>query len=166
MTKKIVYFDELSKEAKEMARDWYKDGNDYNFLEEAMTEFITEKIKESGYILDVDTLKVRYSLGYCQGDGVSFSCTFSKGKRNYEAYTTDSHYVHENTFEVKELLDDYEEKDAPKVTEHLRQIAREAEEYGYSFIEAENSDENVDDNIVANEYTFTLEGKRENPDNI
>lgn len=76
MSKTIVYFDALSKEAKEVARKWWKEGNDYPFLSESIKEFITQKLETAGY--DVSDLKVYYSLSYCQGDGVSFTAKYSR----------------------------------------------------------------------------------------
>lgn len=164
MTKKIVFFDDLDDKGKEKAREWYKSIDDMPFLDEYIRDTIHEKMEEKGYIIDEYSFSVRYSLSYCQGDGVSFACMFHKGKHNYEAYFGNSNYVHEMTMDVKKLLEDYEEQDDLIVTERLRKIAKETERLAYKFIECEQSDENVDDDILVNKYTFTLEGERMNPD--
>lgn len=64
-------FDELSKKAKERAiQDWRDKGHDFDdhdakFLSDDFKEFL----KEHGFDDDV---KVSWSLGHCQGDGVCF----------------------------------------------------------------------------------------------
>lgn len=165
MYKKIFYFSDLSEEAKEKAREWYRSINDYPFLEDCVESFISETMRAQKMTIVEGSLKVRYSLGYCQGDGVSFSCMFEADGKQYEAYTSGHHYMHENTMQVKELLEDYEEQDDEKMTEALRDIARGAEKDGYKMIEFEDSNECVDENIEANEYTFSTDGERMNPDN-
>lgn len=161
--RKLYHFADLSDGAKEKAREWYRDGNDYHFLEEYLLEIVREEMQTQGYEID-GKIDLRYSLSCCQGDGVSFSCTFKLGSNTYEAYTFDNHYVHENTMRVKHIDKDGNESDMEMLTEYLRKIARKAEKAGYKFIESEDSDENVDENIVANEYTFTSEGKRLDPE--
>ena len=37
--KEVFYFDELSDKAKEQARDWYRQGFDYDRLEETLRDF-------------------------------------------------------------------------------------------------------------------------------
>jgi len=68
----IVYdFSELSEKAKENAiKDWYESEN-YDFLED---DILNSSILENDiYFSDI---KLRYSLGYSQGDGLSFSACF------------------------------------------------------------------------------------------
>lgn len=168
MTKSIVYFDALSDAAKEKARQWYKEGNDMPFLKEYLTEFVQERLVKIGY--EIQELKLHYSLAYCQGDGVSFDAILIKGKRMYTVKQRDNHYVHEMTMSAYSELynvsrDGENERDEPVFLEKMRKLARETEKLGYAYIEGENDDENVDDNIRANEYTFTLDGARMNPDN-
>lgn len=61
---KVYQYNELSEEAKEKARQWYLDGQE-SFM-------FTETVNEDLYNLFGKTnLKVQYSLGYCQGDGLN-----------------------------------------------------------------------------------------------
>jgi len=164
MTKKIVFFNELSEDAKEKARNWYKDGNDYDFLDEYMTEIVAENLKELGYM--VEDLKVFYSLSYSQGDGVSFVCKLVEGLEVYEVNQGGS-YVHEMTMSIYHEDENGNETDGEKeknLLVEVRNIAKKAEKAGYEYIESEDSNENIDATILANEYTFTLEGERMNPD--
>jgi len=163
MYKKIVFFDDLSDEAKEKARQWYKEGQDYPFLTEELKQFITEKIEDLGFA--VDDLEVLYSLSYCQGDGVSFTAKMTKGLEAYEVNRSNSNYYHEMTIsEVYHETEDGEQTDETELLEKMRDIAKQAEKIGYGYIEDEEKDGNIDEAIKANEYTFTLEGERMNPD--
>jgi len=66
-------FADLGDEAKLRAIDWYREGvsNDW----EPSFEFVGKCFELLGIDFDVST-DVRYSLGYCQGDGAVFSGTW------------------------------------------------------------------------------------------
>jgi len=66
---KIYSFNELSNEAQQKAIEKYRNGSEIylDFFNDAAIE----QINNSGFYDDV---KLQYSLGYCQGDGLSFSC--------------------------------------------------------------------------------------------
>jgi len=163
MKKSIVYFDALSDAAKEKARSWYREGNDTPLLTDSLTEFVVEELKKAGY--DIQELNLHYSLSYCQGDGLSFDAFLIKGKRMYTVKQNDNHYVHEMTMSAySEKAGNDDERDEPKFLELMRNIARKAAKMGYEEIEYQNSDEQVDDSIIVNEYTFTIEGSRMDPD--
>lgn len=163
MYKKIVYFEGLSDEAKDKAREWYRDGQDYPFLSEWIEEFISEALIESGYTI-VTPVRALYSLSYCQGDGVSFETTLEKNSGRYFV-TQSGNYVHEMTMSMEcESLEDFASVDCDLELEEMRKIARKAEKGGYEEIEYQDSAEQVDESIIANEYTFTLEGARMDSD--
>lgn len=159
---RVYFFEQLNDDAKEKAREWYKEGNDYPLLKEDIKEFIAGKLEDAGY--DVEDLKVLYSLSYCQGDGVSFTATLLKGNERYEVNQSGL-YVHEMTMRVYHEDENGNETDEPAMLEEMRAIAKKATKIGYNHIENEDSDENVDDNIIINEYTFTSEGKRLDAEN-
>jgi len=163
MTKKIVYFEGLSDESKEKAREWYKEGQEYPMLKMDIEEFIAEEILSAGYSIE-KPIEVLYSLSYCQGDGVSFETTLEKnGGRDF--VTQKGNYVHEMTMSMEcESLEDFSSVDCVEELEEMREIARKAEKMGYKEIEYQDSAEQVDESIITNEYTFTLEGERMNPD--
>ncbi len=77
---KVYRFDELSETAKEKAIELWYENEDYPFLSEDILSFIS----------DNDTffsnVKLQYSLGYCQGDGLSFSGSFDFVKWVNEKY--------------------------------------------------------------------------------
>lgn len=161
MIKSIVYFDKLSDKAKEKAREWWRNGNDFPFLSEAIKEYTQHKLEKAGY--DVEDLKVYYSLSNCQGDGVSFTANLTKGIERYEVNQS-GHYCHEMTMSVYHEDGDGNETDDNGVLDEVRSIARMVEKMGYSYIDEENEDENVDESIDVNEYTFSLSGERMDPD--
>lgn len=160
MYKKLVFFDDLSEQAKEKAREWYREGQDYDGLKEYMTEIIEEDLKDLGFM--VEDLIVFYSLNYSQGDGVSFTCKLIEGLEVYEV-NQGGRYVHEMTMSIYHEDEHGNETDGEKekkLLEDVRNIATKAEKSGYAWIEAESSDESVDESIKINDYTFTLEGER------
>jgi hypothetical protein len=66
---KIYTFDELSDEAKQVAIEDLRNSKEIHldwFIDDAK-----EQIDEAGFYDDVE---LQYSLSYCQGDGLSFSC--------------------------------------------------------------------------------------------
>jgi len=159
----LYTLDELTEVAKEKAREWYKEGNDYRDLLDEMNEELHVLLKEHG--MKGDDVEVFYSLSYCQGDGAMFV-----GRVQWKSYTADikqsGHYYHENSKSYS-LVSTKTDKEASEKAyadfENLYvNICNTLEKKGYEYIEYENSDESVDDNIMANDYTFTGEGKREN----
>ena len=175
MTKKIVFFSELSEEAKEKAREWYREGEDFPMLGSDLTNVIKEKLEEKGFevigkyndkgsLTGSEDLKILYSLAHCQGDGVSFEGTLQRDGVTYEV-TQSGRYVHEFTLDVTATNAEGEEVEvAEKALEDMRKACKETERAGYDTIEYEQSAEYIDETIEANEYTFTLEGERLNPD--
>ena len=83
----IYTFDELSDEAKEMARDWYRSVSDSDYVNDCIEEQLTQEIYET-FLCLVDDFKLSFSLSNCQGDGVSFTATLpvynEKTKSLYE----------------------------------------------------------------------------------
>lgn len=165
-TRTVYTFDELTPEAKEKARAWYRDADsDFPFLEEYLTERATELLVAAGY--EVDDLSLVYSLGYSQGDGLSFSATLTRKDTpglTYNVQRNDSRYTHARTMYVTVSNDDHDSQDDENTTAELRDIAVQLERDGYKHIEYEHSDEHVDDTILVNEYTFTNTGSRLDPD--
>ena len=77
VTETTVYqFDELSDEAKEKAREWYRQGNcDDSFW----SECTIDAAKEIGKLLGMDIDKVYFSGFWSQGDGACFEGTWRAG---------------------------------------------------------------------------------------
>lgn len=169
MSKKIIAgvrsvytFENLSEEAKEKARDWFRAQHDDPMLQSHMINLLGERLEEAGFKVNQyggQDLDVRYSLSYCQGDGFSFLGDLERGGKRYKV-TQSGRYVHEMTMDAVEITEEGEEKEAPEVLEELRKIAREMAQAGYKEIEYQNSAEYIDESMEANGYTFTKEGKR------
>lgn len=176
MTKKVVFFDALNDKAKEKAREWFNEDNECFFLEEHLINVIKEKLEDQGFevigrykngqLTGYKDLEILYSLSYCQGDGVSFKGTLSRDGVLYNVEQNDHHYYHEYTIKVY-IIDPEtdEESDAPdSILDLIRRACKETERAGYEEIEYQQSPEYIDEMIMDNEYTFTLEGKRMDPD--
>lgn len=157
----VFTFDELSEEAKEVARQWYREGNDYPFLSEFMD------IKAGELLLDAKISgehKVFYSLGYCQGDGAMVELT-GDWKAWHVSVKHAGHYYHERSTTIT-LESRRTGQPAPVATiERFQEevyvpLCKALRDFGYECIEDENSNESVDETIRANEYEFTSDGKR------
>jgi hypothetical protein len=66
---KVYKFEELSQDAKEVAIEQYRN-EDHVYLD-CFNDDAVEQIEKAGFYGDID---LQYSLHYCQGDGLSFSC--------------------------------------------------------------------------------------------
>lgn len=166
-TEHVVYsYDELSDAAKEKARQWWIDGLQYDDLSEAMTEYLTDTLLPK-YNLSCADPTLRYSLGYSQGDGASFTGRIEYRGTWYGDVTTNSYgnfYSHYNTVNLDNLYSIKTDKEAPQATvdsveEMIRDIGRALEKCGYDYIEYEQEREVVEDNIRANEYEFYEDGR-------
>lgn len=142
----------------------YKAGNsDYPFLDDELVELLNEKIGKND-------LKMFYSLGHSQGDGLRFEGqidyklaakltnivisqatqneVFEKiGEMTFNVKGTTHHYYHKNTMDVD--FDYYEisekagaeiEKFCAALLESLKELSKELEKAGYEIIEAEDKD--------------------------
>ena len=159
---KVYTFDELSDEAKETARAWYREGNDYPFLSDYMQEEAGELLKKAK--IKTDDFKVYYSLSYSQGDGAMIELEGTWKAWNVKV-TQSGHYSHErsttialSSMKTGEYAPEEKEKDFEENVYIPVCIA--LKKYGYECIEYENSNESVDETIQANEYTFTEDGTR------
>ena len=67
---KVFKFEELSEEAKEVAREWYKScmDNDFYYESEQIKEDFKYELEKLGY----PTNEIEFSLNHSQGDGVAF----------------------------------------------------------------------------------------------
>lgn len=158
---KVYTFEELSDTAKEKAREWWRQGNDMDFLPDFIQDELAILLEENK--LKCEKPKIYYSLSYSQGDGAMF-----EGVATWQGYTAtikhSGHYYHYNSKNI-ELVNIETQVDAPEESleafnEIYIAICEKLARSGYSYIEAENSNENVDDNIIANKYTFTENGAR------
>ena len=96
----IVSFDELDESAKDRAREWFKEGHrewDGGYLEDLLQQQLEYELEENKIEVINRDAKVRYSLGYSQGDGASFRGKFLWKGHVVTVEPTTNQYVHENT---------------------------------------------------------------------
>ena len=67
---KVYNFNELNNESKDYAIEKYYETEDYYFLEDDILEELYQLDKHKIF----EEVKLRYSLSWCQGDGLSFKC--------------------------------------------------------------------------------------------
>jgi hypothetical protein len=165
---KVYEFNELSDKAKEKARAWYREGSfDYEWCDSTYEDAKTAGLIIEGFGLD----RNRGATGKFIEDACHCADAILKNHGDTcETYKTAEAFLKErdeivDTAEKDEdgaLVDEYElDRKLDEIeTEFLRAILED-----YSIIlqnESEyiTSNEYVDENINANEYTFTEDGKR------
>jgi hypothetical protein len=183
---KVFQFNELNENAKENAVEWYK--KDQEIFLDFFKEDAKEQIENAGF---KGNIKMQYSLSYCQGDGLSFSCDYydklnelftkvlGHGKQktidciinncSFELKGNTGHYCYAAKSDLDFYLDNYYARSSKnidaainKVCEMLEDLytnlCKDLENTGYKEIEYQYSDENIIENIMANNYEFTAAG--------
>jgi hypothetical protein len=144
---KVYTFDELTNQAKEKARDWYRDGDDSQWAWES----VQEDAQEIGLKL-ISLSDSRSNEGSFIGSAVE---TLKQIKENHgkscETYLTAVRYE-------KALTENPDGEDSAH--EFLHDLLEDYRVMLNKEIEYQNSDESVDESIRANEYEFTETGKR------
>jgi len=164
ITVKLYKFDELDDRAKEKARDWYREACAYD--NSAWTwETVQEDAKGVG--LTIRSLdQHRANSGHFTTDaGECARAILANHGAKCETYKTAKAFL-EKQEKLVALLDDRNETDA--VSDELEEVAEDflndiLEDYRVMLeeeIEYQNSDEQVDESIRANEYEFTEDGRR------
>jgi len=184
---KVYEFNELNDKAKQTAIEWYKNSvlaEDSDILF-GFDEHCREEAEKFGF----NDIKIQYSLSYCQGDGLSFSCS----NFDLKQFLTNNSRLHRNllinvissncTVEIKGNTGRYcfasrsdidlyldANKDYPNIQTIIDliktelentylQLCNELENTGYKWIEDAYTDESIIESIEANEYNFTKDGK-------
>ena len=202
----MAYFDELSDEAKERAREWYRQGNcDESFW----SECTIDDAKEIGKYMGMNVDEVYFSGFWSQGDGACFEGTWRASDvkvdklKEYAPQDKElqrivdglaelakeypdgyfkvkhrGHYSHSGctSFDVELPCEQEEELEygSPEYKAlqvklgndgaTLIELARDFMDWIYQQLEKgweyQNSDEQVDEAIRANEYEFLEDGTR------
>jgi hypothetical protein len=179
-------FSELSEEAKQVAINWYRDGNQWDLLPFFADE-CNETLEESGFV----GAKVSYSLSWCQGDGLSFNADYynkleelflaelGAGKERTAKLLADScnqvfkgnngRYSYASASDVDLYIDgNHNELNNINATVGIvlsaledlyMDTCKKLEKQGYAEIEWQNSDEAIIESIEANDYDFLENGK-------
>ena len=182
----VYKFEELSDKAKEKARQWYREGTEFE------PDF--EDVKTIGKMLGINISRILYS-GFCsQGDGACFEGSYSF---TYDAIKNVREYapLDERLFSIACQLDAIQSRHDNKLTATVEQSGRYynpgnttiyIENGGEEFIdqndvsaleetlkdfmhwiyrqleseyEYQMSDESIDESILANDYDFLESGK-------
>lgn len=179
----VYKFSELSKEAKEYAIAKYYENEEYPFLEED----ILSELSQLDTLKIFSDIKLRYSLNYCQGDGLSFSANidvdeYLKNKdlsqdnkqlismEVYKMYSTGNKgrysYAHRDQIEweangsdVRETTEKLIETIKKEIAEYYMEICKKLEKYGYSVLEYRMDDEEFEEHCKSNGYMFLENGK-------
>lgn len=181
----VYTFDELSESAKERARNWWREGAfDYEWYEHVYTD-ATDCLALAGFEVE----KIWFSGFASQGDGACFDGTWNAARaqpvKAMKAHAPMDKALHRIAAEMRRIAKSDKnafmrvrhsghyyhsgctsfEIDArtQELDESIREAARSAMDWIYRQLEAEyeyqSADEQVDDNIRANEYTFDENGK-------
>jgi len=205
ITKDIFKFDELSDDAKETAREWWRScENADSFFSETVFEDASTIAELFG--LDIRTRPVElmngtvrhdpaiyYSGFSSQGDGACFEGDYRykkgglKAVKDYAPKDTDLHEIVKNLQDVQKanfyqlaastkhsghyyhsgcMTVNVERIDDKEMTvdaeDDITQLLREFADWIYKRLETEYdyimSDENVDENIIINEYDYDVDG--------
>lgn len=168
-------FEELTPEAQAYAVQNERNDLYNNMPEEFISEDLRQKLAEElgGSYLDTLGLELRYSLGYSQGDGVSFTgtltpatapaLTWPEGAVRAELISITHHYSHANTVRA-ELFDEEEEYllDSPAVElfrEQIKDLCRTLERVGYRSIEEYSSEQHARECLIEAGEVFIASGK-------
>lgn len=149
----VYDFDDLNDDAKEKARDWYRNGAlDYEWWDSTFEDAENVGLRIKSFELD----RGRHATGVFTQDALSVcEAIIANHGKDCETYKTAMQY--KGAFRNELDSDEYE-----AASEEFRNALLEdysvmlQHEYEYLL-----SDEAVDENIRANEYTFTENGKRE-----
>lgn len=183
---KVFKFNELSKDAKVKAIEWFKtilnEGGDILF---GFEEYCQGVCAEAGFV----NAEIRYSLSWSQGDGLSFSADIDKESfikaaipgikksvlrvllDNTAVFITANkgHYAFAHPSMVEfcleasgdypniETICDIVRKD---IANDYMNVCKKLKKAGYEWIEDRYKDENVIADIEATEYEFTVDGRR------
>jgi hypothetical protein len=197
----VYTFDELSDEAKEKARDWFRESRDESDFWAVLEDF-AQIADMLGITFDTHSVtlmsgktrndpNIYYSVGYCQSDYAAFegSYRYRKGGANKlkdyaptdlalhavandlqaiqkrYAYAVTATIKHSDYYglQVEAYRSNGHEltvEDHDRLKETFRALCRWLYNQLRTEDEYQSADEQVDESIRANEYTFTETGKR------
>lgn len=174
----VFTFDELEPAAQERAREWYRGvGLDWDWHADTVSN-----LQDAAEILGFQNAKVYFSGFGSQGDGASLSATFYAPARPVRAMRAFAYtcpdlvslafgaaaLVCSMTADERDqgwtVRNSYRGHFTSADHDGVEELARDFAHYCYRTLEDEwdylNSDEQVDEAIRCNEYTFTADGRR------
>lgn len=165
----VYSYDELNEEAKERVRNDLMNLGDflYNGLADEL-DFLTRKELEKNKIKIVkdNEFKVYYSLSHRQGDGIQFNGVFEwmYRKKEYTVKIKQSwHYYHSNCVNLFITDSDTGDEATEEVYKCFKNIfdsiCEKVEKQGYKFISSCESEENISELCINNEFEFLENGE-------
>ncbi len=175
ITQTVYKFSELSENAKKKVVERFieKEADEYFDTVEVIKEQFEEMVQEKGYPTD----NIRWSLGYCQGDGVAVYCEPTVCNdilkrlgvdcseevimeiRHYGSYR----YNHHNSMEVILSSDEIKDKTLCEwevfVLQDLKTLSSELEKRGYEIIESNHSEESAVEALSSSDREYFENGK-------
>lgn len=163
---KLYEYSELSTEAKEKALRAWNETNYDPMMQSHMINLLKEELDERKIKYDVDSIDVRYSLAYCQGDGFMFEGKLTYKGKEVSIKHGSNHYYHSHTadftYEDEEGNESMTEKQQAAFEVVYHAICKTMERTGYDEIEYQQSEEVFEQACEANEYTFEADGTMRN----
>ena len=155
----VYEFLELDASARKKAMEEWYEHEDYEYLEELLTEYCKDLLKQKGVSYN-DDLNLSYSLSYSQGDGLNFTGTF--GWKKYDIEITHTwRYPFASASDII-ITQDGEEIDDVKITEQFKNIyldiCKRLEKDGYAQIEYRMTEEEFADICEINGIGFLKDG--------
>jgi hypothetical protein len=177
----VYSFNELSDKAKQRARNWYSEGLEFN------DEFVLEDAKEVAKLMGINISSVQYSGFSSQGDGLCFIGKYSpveKMARKVKEYAPLDQKLQDialllelsrpltavierkyyNSFNMEITCYNGDDEKHSKEVELLETALNSFATWIYRSLEKEyeyqNSNEAIDETILANEYEFLENGDR------
>ena len=188
-TDTVYNFDELSEKAQQSALEWFAQSNQEYFDTDDLTMVFAETLKEWGFPHDQVEWSLGYRQGdgvafYGTIDVLTYlrktkqTTKFRSLLRSEDMYieawiTRNSfgyHYSHYNTMSVKSNVENYERELTSNqeylakllqesIEEHVVEVSQTLEKMGYAELDYITTREYIVEQIEANEYEFTEDGK-------
>lgn len=153
-TIELYQFNELNSAAKENARDWYRQGGfDYDWYDSVYEDAKNVGLKITGFDCGRgSSIDIEYISGWSIGD-VCRQIIKDHGEHCDTYKFAMEFYRLRHTGYTRKQGEDYREEFLQGIGEEYLSMLRKELEYL-------ESNESIDENIIANEYEFTSTGKR------
>ena len=184
---KVYQFDELGDNAKEKAREWYREGGfDYEWW-----DAVYEDVKTIGELMGIGIEQIYFAGFYNQGDGACFTGHYSYAKQaiaKVKEYAPEEYELHRIAKRLQDIQKPYFYQIHAEITHRghdyhkycsvidiernnetvhldvLSEALRDFMDWIYRQLKIQwdylSSNEEVDDTIRVNEYEFTKDGRR------
>lgn len=162
---KIYEFEELNEKAQEYALNNYRENQEYIFLSGYLEEILKSELTKRN-IKSLNEIIQYYDLDYHRGDGYQFNGKYEFTFKNKIYHTTikqDGDYCNNKCVNISIIKlnnnhDDIEQEVYDYFKEQFEDITEILEKEGYKIIKDVESEENIKEEIKANNYLFYENG--------